>query len=422
MSAQKNQTICALLSVLLCLSCVSGFGSARRTNGEEFEFAWKFLDIFFLFRERLPDTPYIFNSPAQLYSSVDEPFTVYYPHEEASRMIDILTTSSAGLGVRLDSVQSGFVILEVFPNSPAEQAGLRENDTIIAVDGISVQNIALEQFASLIRGDIGDTRTLSVLRNASQLDFSVTLDRFLAPSVFSDSLDENIAYIFITSFFSQTAVPGGTADEFIDALTETQWAQTTIIDLRNNPGGEVDQTIPVISQFLPANTPIVNTTERRPLYGTDQAQTVESTWVAIETELLALNREFIILINQSTASAAEIMVSALRENRPEIPTIGTTTFGKARGQAMTITPDSGLAVVTFALLEPVDGASYDMRGIDPQIVVTEPDDPLDEALNIARTNLGKVSLICTNTALRRAKIAHYTMRVRDRIPLSVIMR
>lgn len=422
MHPTRKQLFTAIITLLLSLNCISGFNGSSKPADEEFEFAWKFLDLFFIFRDRLPQNPYSFDSAQQLYASVEEPFTVYYSPEDAAEMSDVLTTSSAGLGVRLDSVQSGFVILDVFPNSPAQQAGLQENDTIIAVDGVSVEDVSFEQFSSLVQGQVGDTKKITVKRGSEEIDISVTLDTFLAPSVFTDSLDEEIAYIFITSFFSQTAVAGGTAQEFSLALEQTQWAQTTIIDLRNNPGGEVEQVIPVISQFIPANTPIVNSTERRPVLGTEQAQTVDSTWVTIETENLAINREFILLMNESTASASEIMIAALMEHRPEIPTVGTTTFGKARGQAMAITPDSGLAIVTFALLEPINGESYDMEGIEPQIRAEGSEDPLDIALEIARRNLGKLSHTCTASALRRTKMYHYTFRVHNRFPMTIIAK
>ncbi|KMQ52804.1 carboxyl-terminal protease [Chitinispirillum alkaliphilum] len=378
------------------------------------------MDVFFLFRDRLPSDPYDFSNPSELYASVEEPFTVYYPPDEAREMTDLLSTSSAGFGVRLDSVGPGFVIEEVFPNSPAEDAGLQENDTIVEIDGREVSGMSPEQLSSLIRGEVGETRTVTVKRDSEVLNFTVTLDTFLSPSVFTDSLEQDIAYIYISAFFSQTIQQGGTAAEFNNALDDTEWAQMTIIDLRNNPGGEVQQVIPVISQFMSPQTPIIQTTERVPVQNSDSGETLERTWTTIDIEAKGIDRDFIILVNEATASASEIMLSALHENRPDITTIGVTTFGKARGQAMTLTPDSGLAVVTYAMLRPINGEPYDMSGIDPDITVQFGEDPLEVALEVARRELGRYSFASAQSILRRARHHHSALMLHNRRPMTII--
>ncbi|MDG5815275.1 S41 family peptidase [Chitinispirillales bacterium ANBcel5] len=409
-----------LFFTLLIYSCAPVPTQPQNEVDVEYEFAWDFLNVFFLFQERLPEEPFQFESPTELYESVNEPYTVYYAPGEREDLDDMLTTSSVGLGIRIDSVENGFVITEVFPQSPADEAGLRENDTIIAVDGVDVRDFSYDQFMPLIDGQRGDQVTITVRRNSETVDITVTLDRFVAPSVFVDSLDENIAYIYISSFFSSTIVEGGTAQEFQDALNETQWAEITILDLRDNPGGEVEPCVLVTSQFLEPGTPIVETRERRLIPDTVEGETVESTWVALDVQNNAIDREFILLVNEFTASASEILVSSLLANRDDIISVGSTTFGKGRGQALSVTPRSGLAVVTYAMLEPANGVAYDMIGIEPTVEVQEDEDPLEVALEIAENNLARYTSDIRFRYLRRIFFLHQSQSRRVGVPLSII--
>ncbi len=363
-------------------------GGDGNSDSAEYAYAWQFLDIYFYFRDRLPQDPFSFATPVQLYESVNEPYTVYYPPDQTRDMLNNLTTSTGGLGIRIDSVRSGYLIVDVIPNTPAQEAGLQKGDTIITVNGNDVEGLSPAEMRNLLSGNIGDQKNLVVKRGEQRLDISATIQSFLAPSVFTDSLDSAIAYIYISSFFNETAVPGGTSQEFSAALQKTAWAQQTIIDLRDNPGGEINQAIQVISEFLPPDTPIVKV-EERVLLPPDSGLTVDTTWYSIEGYSRAVNRSFILLTNQNTASAAEIMVASLRANRPEITTVGTTTYGKARGQAVSFTPDSGLAVVTFALLTPLSGETYDEVGIMPQVDIQPGQNALDVGLALARERLAR---------------------------------
>lgn len=394
--------------MLIVLGAFKCFGPGINGNGTsaEYEFAWRFLDIYFIFRDSLPQDPYQFTSPVQLYESVDEPYTVYHPPEEAKEMLRSLSTTTGGLGVRIDSVSSGYLIEQVFRNTPADEAGLEQGDTIVSVDGQEVDNVSQQRISRLLRGEIGEEKVLGIKRGEQLIEITVTIDTFMAPSVFTDSLDEEIAYIYISSFFSQTAVPGGTAEEFRAALQTTRWANTIIVDVRDNPGGEVGQAVKVISQFLEPNTPIVQSTERVLVPGTDSGTTVDTTWETLEGYSDVLDRSIFVLTNSNTASAAEILVTSLNTHRPDITTVGSTTFGKARGQAVSLTPDSGLAVVTYALLFPISGQSYDMRGISPDVMVSAGEDPLQTALELAQGQLAMVSSEdweneCGRTALLR---------------------
>ncbi|MDR0306852.1 MAG: PDZ domain-containing protein [Chitinispirillales bacterium] len=409
-----------LFSVIaISIGCASLRAVNNRALSPEYMFAWDFLDVFFLFRDNIPRDPFAFASPVELYESVNEPFTNYYTPNQASRILNSLGTSSAGLGVRLDSVQSGYALREVFPNTPAEKAGLKKGDTLTSINGKKTAGLSARKVSQLLSGKRGEQKELEIARaNDEHFAITVAIDEFLAPSVFSDSLTPQIAYIFISSFFTQTAVPGGTAAEFKNALQETAWADQTILDLRDNPGGEIGQAVQVVSEFLEPQTPIVKATERTLNPNTAQGITVDTTWVSLENHSSAVNRTFFVLMNQATASASEFLIASFNAHRSDIISIGSRSYGKARGQAVVLTPDSGLSVVTFALITPIDGPSYDMTGIEPNIKIGSREDALDKALEIAESRLTKASLD-SRSENNKVSLLRYMYSLQNRKPMAI---
>jgi C-terminal peptidase prc len=373
---------------LLSMCSKNGNPISSSTPADEFKFAADLLNTFFIFPDSLPKNPFVFATPQLLYASVREPYTKYLPPDSARRFLDKLTSSGVGMGVLLDSTAKGYIVNEVFRNSPAQSAGVMKGDTIDSVDGATVAGRSFGDVAAMVSGAAGNVRTLHVLRGQGAHSIRVTLASFLAPTVFTDSLAPDIGYILITSFFSQTDLPGGTAEEFATALAATANKVFTVLDIRGNPGGEIDQAVSVAGQFIPAGKAIIDIHERF-------ADTVKNTVRTLDTVLVsfeqpsALTRRFVALVDSFTASAAEMLTACLMSNRPDISIVGTRTFGKARGQIIEITPDSGLARVTYALLKPVNGAPYDLVGIVPTNVVAIGADALAAAERIVSAALAK---------------------------------
>ncbi|MBD3315125.1 MAG: PDZ domain-containing protein, partial [Chitinivibrionales bacterium] len=316
---------------------------------EEFKFCWAVLDAFFIFQQNLPSNPYIYDTPSELYAAVEEPYTYYWPPKRAEYVLRLLTTSSAGIGVVIDSVAPGYLIRAVFDDSPAQRAGLEKRDTIVAVDSQSIALVSVADIDGYLLGDVGEQKKLTIRREDTTITITVTLGYYTAPSVITDTLDSLTAYIALMVFSDSTAVPGGSAAEFSQALDETRWSEYTILDLRGNPGGVLEQCIEITSQFVNEGADLVLSQERYYAEKLDAFLTRSVPWEALDRGK-AIGRRFYVLVNENTASASEVLVTALKTYRKnDITIVGTTTYGKARGQGLWDTPERGLAQVTYAL-------------------------------------------------------------------------
>jgi carboxyl-terminal processing protease len=361
---------------------------------DNMQFCWEALTVFSIFQDKVPTSTSGYYSVKDLYKSIGDKWTVYYTTDTARLFLSYLNTSNAGIGILIDSIGYGILIKTVFPRSPGERAGLRDNDTIVAINGASLAGLSFNARLEMLSGMNGQVLRLTVHRGSQELVISVTLGDYMAPSVFADSLDSLTAYLAITEFSDSTIMKGGTSEEFDSALDQTKWARYTILDLRSNGGGYVDESIDVSGQFVPPSTPIAISRQR--IYDPNRAPnglTTDSLWATIRIDGKALKRNVFVLVDGYTASASELVITCLRIHRPDIMSIGTNTYGKARGQYVFFpTPDSGLAKVTFSLLKPVDNVSYDEIGITPNRLVSTGEDALAVAQDIIRQKEGLPTL------------------------------
>jgi carboxyl-terminal processing protease len=406
----------AFLVLVVLLACGKLPTDPAENLDSEYEYSKVFLDAFFIFRDQMPNDLNVFSSPKLLYASVNEPYTEYFNPQEAQVFLDQLNTKTQGFGISVDSTATGFAITLVLADSPAETAGLLVGDILIAVNGTSVTGMTLDALTETLQGEIGDSKDLVIGRTSGQVQISVTIGEFYVPSVFHDSLDTDIAYIQLTTFLTETGTSGGSSEEFRTALDLTAWAEYSIFDLRSNGGGELNQAITIAGEFLPTETPLVTISERVLDSQTNTVSTREGTLMSQEAGR-AQDRKFMVLTDKLTASASELLVSALRSNRSDIQIIGETTFGKARGQVLSNTPEAGLAKVTYLAIAPVTGASYDLTGIIPDMAISAGQDALDIAVQQIKGTLSKTG--AQARALRRIHAWQRAQPERPFIPLNI---
>lgn len=373
-------TILASMILTGCLiSDDSDSSEPNITKSEEYQFAATALEALFLYRDSLPEDYYAFNSIEELYYSVTEPYTRYYDPIISIEINKILTTVTAGIGVYVDSVNSGYVIFDVVPGSPADLAGILINDTIIKVDGTSLIGATSETVQSYLFGDVGESHSYTINRAGSEIVISVTMSEFLDRSVFTDSLSDEIAVITLSTFSATTYMEGGSAAEFRDALNKTVWADWTIFDLRQNTGGRLDQCISITSEFVDSGLVLLNVRERDYDYVDSVYKTMDTVWLS-DTGQQALTRKFYILMDSSSASASEVVIAGLRKHRPDIKTVGGVSYGKGRGQYFVPTPLEGIARITAMKMTPGEGEPYDMIGITPDVLIDDVAFALDTAV------------------------------------------
>ena len=264
-----------------------------------------------------------------------------------------------GLGIEV-TMENGFVkVVSPIDDTPAFRAGIEAGDLITHLDAKPVLGLSLNEAVEMMRGPVNSNIVLTIRRNGREpFEVSITRDIIKITSVRSRA-EESIAYIRITTFNEQTA-PGLEAelkkrrDELGDDL------QGILLDLRNNPGGLLDQAIAVSDAFLEQGE-IVSTRGR----GTDDVQRYNARGGDVAKGL-----PVVVLINGGSASASEIVAGALQDHRRAI-IMGTTSFGK--GSVQTIIPVSGNGAMrlTTARYYTPSGRSIQGRGIEPDIEVEQ---------------------------------------------------
>jgi len=309
--------------------------------------------------------------------SLGDPHTGYMTPEEYNQATMPLDGSYTGIGAWVDTSGEYLTIISPMAGSPAETAGVKSGDQIIAVDGVDVTQTDPSVVLQSVLGPEGTTVVLTVYRPESNetLDFSIVRAHITIPSIESRMLDENIAYIYLATFGENSA------QDLIDALTTllAENPRGLILDLRDNSGGYVDTAIEIISQFLPNGTVMIEK------LGTGEEIPFEVIPGGIATEI-----PMVVLVNGGSASASEIAAGAIQDYERGL-IVGTTTYGKGSVQNwIPLNNDQGAVKVTIARWLTPKGRLIHEVGLTPDYVVelTEEDieagvDPqLDKAIEL----------------------------------------
>lgn len=306
-----------------------------------------------------------------LVNSLGDPYTAYVPPDVAHMMNEDISGEFEGIGAFVEEAPEGGVyIFRVFEGGPAEQAGLRAGDIVIAVDGEDVTENILRESLLLIRGEAGTDVTLTVIREGQDtpLEFTVTRARLDVPTVESEMLDNNIGYVALYEFNARAS------SQLRPALRQllNDGAESIILDLRNNPGGYLDESVTIADMFLADGTIVI----QRNVDGEERSFTSTRGEFAEDVPL-------VVLINQNSASASEIVAAAIKDNgRGTL--IGQTTFGKGSVQLQYNLSDGSLLRVTYANWFTPDNVSISELGVEPDIVVEVPEEQTQEDVQLDR--------------------------------------
>ena len=313
-------------------------------------------------------------------AATGDPYTTFLDPEETQEFGEDISGSFEGIGAELGIKQGILTVIAPLSGTPAEKAGLRAADKIIRIDGKITADMGIDDAVKLIRGKKGTTVTLTILRGGENEARDITVERGVinVKSVQLSFTDDNIANLKVTRFGDDTS------REFAQAIRslKSRNAKGIILDLRNNPGGYLDSAVDMAGRMLPQGKVVVMEEsrggEREELQasGADMASSIET----------------VVLINEGSASASEILAGALKENRGNVTLVGKKSFGKGSVQELVELPQGTAAKFTVARWLTPNGNQINEQGINPDIEISlsnedyenDRDPQLDKALEVLR--------------------------------------
>lgn len=347
---------------------------------QKLETIQKVIDKYYLYEEDMDEDALEEGIYSGYVESIGDPYTVYYTEEEQKELMQSVSGTYSGIGASLmkDAQTGGAVVAKVYEGTPAEDAGVKTGDIIYQVDEHVISDEELEEIVSWIRGEEGTSVTIHVYRNGKEEELTVTRKKLEMPTVEYEMKENQIGYISVSEFDDVTF------NQFETALNdlEAQGMQGLVIDLRSNPGGNVDTVTEMLKLLLPEGT-IVSIRDKN---GNEETYTSDGSH--------EFTKPMAVLVNQYSASASEIFSGAIQDyGIGEI--VGMTTYGKGVVQQIIPFSDGTAMKVTIAEYFTPNGRSINKKGVTPDVEVEyEPDenDPmadnqLEKAIEVVEEKL-----------------------------------
>ena len=291
-----------------------------------------------------------------------DPYSSYMSPEILEEMQTETSGEFGGLGIEV-GMEAGVVkVISPIDDTPASKAGLKAGDYIVKINDTQVQGKSLSEAVDLMRGPVGSSIELTVRRRGEKkaLTFNITREIIEIQSVKSELLEENIGYIRLTSFNENSS---DQIEKQIEELKKNKNLNSFILDLRNNPGGLLNQAIR-ISDFFLENGEIVSTKSRK--------KSDNRKWFAKKGDITD-GKTLLVLINYGSASASEIVAGALKDHKRAI-VIGENSYGKGSVQSIIPLKNKGAIRLTVAKYYLPSGKSISEVGVRPDIEVNEDGD------------------------------------------------
>ena len=291
-----------------------------------------------------------------------DPYSSYMSPEILEEMQTETSGEFGGLGIEV-SMEAGVVkVISPIDDTPASKAGLKAGDYIVKINDTQVQGKSLSEAVDLMRGPVGSSIELTVRRRGEKkaLTFNITREIIEIQSVKSELLEENIGYIRLTSFNENSS---DQIEKQIKKLKKNKNLNSFILDLRNNPGGLLNQAIR-ISDFFLENGEIVSTKSRK--------KSDNRKWFAKKGDITD-GKTLLVLINYGSASASEIVEGALKDHKRAI-VVGENSYGKGSVQSIIPLKNRGAIRLTVAKYYLPSGKSISEVGVRPDIEVNEEGD------------------------------------------------
>jgi len=346
--------------------------------------AWNELKSKQINSKNTDDQNMLYGAISGLAGAFGDPYTVFFNPKDADKFNSDIQGSFGGIGAELGSKDHQIIIIAPLKNTPAERAGLKPQDAILEVDSVSIAGLTIDQTVQKIRGDAGTKVTLTIMRDGwdSSKKFEITREIINVPTVDWSMKNGDVIYLQLYNFNAQAE------SLFYNAMLNglMKGGKGLVLDLRNNPGGYLDEAVNLAGWFVDRGSVVVK--ER---YADGHEQVLRT-----NGNQALKGFPVVVLVNEGSASASEILAGALRVDRG-IKLVGVKTFGKGTVQEVDSLKDGSTLKITTANWLLPDGTLIDKNGLNPdyEVKLTDDDikakrDPqLDKALEVLRAEINK---------------------------------
>lgn len=354
----------AIVIGAMTLVAVSLIKNTKTSNGEDIsKYMTRIEDAIKMVKSKYIDDidteKLVDGAVAGIAEATGDPYTRYMDEEEYSQMLNSGTETYGGLGIHItyDTKSEGIIILGIMPDAPALDADLKIGDVILSVDGTVVSQKSFYECVDKLKGEAGSEVKLIIKRDNDTLEKNVKREEIIPNNVESDIMDGNIGYIRIWSFDNNVYKQFKTEYEKLKSKNITG----LVIDVRNNPGGLVSDTVSILKEMLPKCdiVKLVYKDESERVYKCDGKNQI--------------NIPVAVLVNSGSASASEILASAIKDSNTGV-LIGTKTYGKGIVQEVQQLDGKGALSITVAKYYTASGVEIHKNGIEPNITVELPEE------------------------------------------------
>ena len=358
------------ITLLICFVAIFGIGvwigaekvsycvqQPSTINFSLFWDAYNKLQTDFIDANKIDDQKIIYGAIEGMTKSLGDPYTSFFTPSEAKKFEDDLAGSFEGIGVEIAIKKEMLTVVAPLKNTPGQKAGLKSGDIITEIDGASTADMTTDDAVDLIRGEKGTNVVLTIYRDEweNTKDFTITRDTIIIPAMDWKIINDDVAYIQIYQF------DGSLSTDFKKATDQIlkSGAKKIILDLRDDPGGYLETAQKIAGYFLASGETVVVED-----FGNNKEQKIYKANGNYSLEKYPT----VVLINQGSASASEILAGALRDNR-DIQLIGQKSFGKGSVQEVIDLKGGSFLKITIAKWLTPKGTSISEVGLEPDVKV-----------------------------------------------------
>jgi len=334
------------------------------------ESLWKIIGQDYLYSDKVKDDEVAYSAAEAIVKSLGDPYSTFYRPASARAFQSRIQGEVSGIGAQVEDHDGVLTIVTPLPGSPAEKAGLKPNDEILSVDGVSITGLTYEEMVDHVRGPKGSVAKLHVRRSGMEMDVEVTREVVKVPEI-DIKWQEDIAIVRLMQFGKLTETDLRAEMKHI----QDQGPRGVILDLRNNPGGLLNVATLVAADFLPKGSNVVKI----------MARSGDRMEVTQDAPVIDPSVPVVVLVNGGSASASEIVAAALQDaGRATI--VGEQTYGKGTVQEVLEFNDKSSLKLTIAEWRSPLGHKIDGAGVKPDVVVgtSERDDQLTRAIDLLK--------------------------------------